>query len=61
MFVLLMNRKVYWVDRVKDVMEVAELDGSLRKTLLHEGLFQPRGLVVDPREGLVVEILFHTL
>ncbi|XP_033127863.1 low-density lipoprotein receptor-related protein 2-like [Anneissia japonica] len=46
-------RKIYWVDRTYDVVEVAELDGSLRKTLKREGLFEPRAIALDPRNGYV--------
>ncbi|XP_071943214.1 low-density lipoprotein receptor-related protein 2-like [Antedon mediterranea] len=47
------GRKVYWVDQAQDVLEVAELDGSIRKTLRREGLFSPRAVVVDPKNGHV--------
>lgn len=47
----LYNRKLYWVDSVNDVMEVAELDGSQRKTLVYTGMDQPRAVVVNPKYG----------
>ncbi|XP_071486072.1 low-density lipoprotein receptor-related protein 2-like [Diadema antillarum] len=47
------GRKLYWVDSVNDVMEVAELDGSLRKTLVYSGMDQPRAVVVNPKYGYV--------
>ncbi|XP_041482271.1 low-density lipoprotein receptor-related protein 2-like [Lytechinus variegatus] len=47
------GRKLYWVDSVNDVMEVAELDGSQRKTLVYTGMDQPRAVVVNPKHGHV--------
>ena len=47
----LLCRKLYWTDRTYDVLEVANTDGSMRKTLVRENLFEPRGVALDPRHG----------
>lgn len=49
-------RKLYFVDRRKDVMEVTELDGSFRKTLIYKGLFEPRAVIVDPKHGYFLNV-----
>ena len=42
------NDKIYWSDESTSRIEVAELSGSNRKTLIATSLQYPRGLVVDP-------------
>ncbi|XP_066269746.1 uncharacterized protein [Branchiostoma lanceolatum] len=44
---------LFWTDSGtgKAVIEMANLDGSYRKTFLREGLERPRGLAVDPVNG----------
>nr|CAD7267149.1 unnamed protein product [Timema shepardi] len=45
------SRNLYWTDSSKDTLEVAGLDSQLRKTLVTEGLVNPRGVVVHPTRG----------
>ncbi|CAG2055236.1 unnamed protein product [Timema podura] len=47
------SRNLYWTDSSKDTLEVAGLDSQLRKTLVSEGLVNPRGVVVHPTRGKV--------
>nr|CAD7429100.1 unnamed protein product [Timema monikensis] len=47
------SRNLYWTDSSKDTLEVAGLDSQLRKTLVTEGLVNPRGVVVHPTRGKV--------
>lgn len=42
---------LYWTDAVKNTIEVSDLDGGFRKTLLADGVQQPRSIAVDPLEG----------
>ena len=42
---------VYFTDFIYERIEVANLDGSFRKTLITENLYSPRGIAVDPRSG----------
>lgn len=48
-------RHLYWTDSSKESLissiQVSDLDGGSRKTLLTEGLQQPRSIAVDPLEG----------
>ncbi|XP_059144487.1 low-density lipoprotein receptor-related protein 4-like [Physella acuta] len=46
-------RNLYWTDSGHDVIEVSRLDGSSRKTIIHEDLFEPRALALFPRKGLM--------
>lgn len=45
------NRKLYWIDRTSKHLDVAELDGRNRKTILSQGVYDPRALVVHPGIG----------
>ncbi|KAK3739393.1 hypothetical protein QZH41_018445 [Actinostola sp. cb2023] len=45
------NKKMYWTDRGTDVIEVADLDGKDRLTLIKSGLDNPRAIVVYPDIG----------
>ncbi|KAI6192728.1 EGF-like domain-containing protein [Aphelenchoides besseyi] len=48
------GRNLYWVDSSLNTIEVACLDRKgVRAVLLHENIDQPRGLALDPREGLM--------
>ncbi|KAK3755594.1 hypothetical protein QZH41_017585, partial [Actinostola sp. cb2023] len=47
------NKKMYWTDRGTDVIEVADLDGKNRLTLINSGLDNPRAIVVYPDIGLM--------
>ena len=42
---------LYWTDYLYETIEVAKLDGSYRKTLFNSELYNPRGIVVDPKTG----------
>uniref|UniRef100_A0A8C5BIR2 EGF-like domain-containing protein n=1 Tax=Gadus morhua TaxID=8049 RepID=A0A8C5BIR2_GADMO len=43
--------KLYWTDSETNRIEVAELDGSLRKVLFWQELDQPRAIALDPERG----------
>lgn len=43
------SRNVYYADSVKDEIGVASLDGKYQKTLINEGLVNPRALAIDLR------------
>ncbi|CAL8386032.1 unnamed protein product [Boreogadus saida] len=43
--------KLYWTDSETNRVEVAELDGSLRKVLFWRELDQPRAIALDPERG----------
>ncbi|RWS16456.1 hypothetical protein B4U79_10678 [Dinothrombium tinctorium] len=45
------GRNLYWVDKLKDTIEVSKLDGRFRKVLICDGLREPRAIVLDPFEG----------
>lgn len=42
---------MYWTDSGKKTISVAELDGKMRKTLISQGLAEPRSIAVNPLEG----------
>lgn len=42
---------IYWTDSGRKVLEVARLDGSCRKSIISEGLDEPRSVAVFPRKG----------
>ena len=44
---------LYWTDYRMETIEVANLDGQNRIVLLSENLTNPRGIVLDPRDGYV--------
>lgn len=46
-----LGRKLYWTDSETNRIEVAELDGTLRKVLFWEDLDQPRAIALDPERG----------
>lgn len=41
------SRNVYYADSVKDEIGVVSLDGKYYKTLINEGLVNPRALAID--------------
>ncbi|KAJ8299613.1 hypothetical protein KUTeg_023673 [Tegillarca granosa] len=45
------GRMLYWTDAELDVIEVSNLNGSLRSILIWENLDQPRDIIVDPISG----------
>ncbi|XP_071101709.1 prolow-density lipoprotein receptor-related protein 1-like isoform X1 [Haliotis cracherodii] len=44
---------IYWVESNLDQIEVAQLDGSNRSTLVAGNMISPRAIVLDPRDGLL--------
>lgn len=47
------TKKIYWTDGSRNVIEVAEFDGSHRLTLFYDDIHEPRAIVVDPLYGYV--------
>uniref|UniRef100_A0A3B3Q1Q7 Low density lipoprotein receptor-related protein 6 n=1 Tax=Paramormyrops kingsleyae TaxID=1676925 RepID=A0A3B3Q1Q7_9TELE len=45
------GNKLYWTDSETNRVEVAGLDGSLRKVLFWQDLDQPRAIALDPARG----------
>lgn len=45
---------LYICDTGLDKIEVARLDGTHRKTLISEDLYEPKALVLDPSSGYVI-------
>ena len=45
------SEKIYFTDFIFERIEVANLDGSFRKTLITRDLYSPRGIAVDPKSG----------
>ena len=45
------GRNLYWTDTGLDRIEVARLDGSVRKVIVADGLDEPRALCLDPAKG----------
>ncbi|MEQ2207779.1 Low-density lipoprotein receptor- protein 6 [Xenoophorus captivus] len=46
-----LGKKLYWTDSDTNRIEVAELDGSLRKVVFWQELDQPRAIALDPERG----------
>ncbi|XP_025087886.1 low-density lipoprotein receptor-related protein 4-like isoform X3 [Pomacea canaliculata] len=46
-------RNLYWMDSGRDVIEVARLTGSCRKTIVDKDLDEPRAIAVFPVKGLL--------
>jgi len=42
---------IYWIDATHKHVKMADLDGSLRKTLIDTDLVLPRAIVVHPNAG----------
>lgn len=47
------GRNLYWVDSNLDQIEVAQMNGSFRRTLVAGEMSSPRAIALDPREGLL--------
>ena len=45
------SRLVFWTDSALKRLEVAKLDGSLRKVLLDKNIQNPRAIAVNPELG----------
>lgn len=43
--------KIYFVDFIFERIEVANLDGTFRKSLITKDLFSPHGIAVDSKSG----------
>ena len=43
-----LGRKIYWTDSELDVIEVSDLNGTIRSILIWDHLDQPRDIIVDP-------------
>ena len=52
------NKKIYWVDRQTQHLNVAELDGRNRRTLV-AGIKDPRAIVVHPGIGYIFFTSWH--
>lgn len=52
------GRKLYWLDRHSKNLDVAELDGTKRKTL-KTGIADPRAIVVHPGTGYMYFTSWH--
>lgn len=46
-------QNIYWTDAGVDTIEVASVDGFMRKILVDTDLKEPRAIAVDPRNGYV--------
>ena len=44
-------RNLYVADSTSQRIYVCKLDGTLQASLISQGLFNPRALAVDPRDG----------
>lgn len=49
------GRNLYWTDYVLETIEVSKLDGTYRTVLVSENVTNPRALVLDPRDRLVLQ------
>jgi len=43
--------KLYWADSETDRIEVARLDGTMRRVLYWRDIDQPRAIALDPTHG----------
>ena len=46
------GENLYWNDYVVETIEVSKLDGSMKTVLFSENITNPRGIEIDPRQGL---------
>jgi len=47
---------IYWTDYTNERIEVAQLDGKNRRSLITSGIRRPKEIAVDPRKGYVLQI-----
>lgn len=45
------HKHLYWTDAGLNHIEVATLNGKMRKILINENLDEPRAIVLDPKNG----------
>jgi Low-density lipoprotein receptor repeat class B len=45
------SKNIYWTDSGRDRIEVVRFDGTNRKSLVSDGLVNPRGIAIDPIRG----------
>ena len=48
------GRNIYWADTGTDRIEVGKLDGSAKRSLITDGLSDPRDIVLSPSDGYVI-------
>jgi len=46
-----LGRNIYWTDTYADKIEVSRMDGTMRKTLMHQDLDNPSDIILDLRKG----------
>ena len=46
-----LGRNIYWTDTDSNKIEVCRMDGTMRKTLIHHDLNNPRDIILDLRKG----------
>ena len=46
-----LGRNIYWTDTDSDKIEVSRMDGTMRNTLIHQNLDNPRDIILDLRKG----------
>ena len=50
---------LYWTDTGLDNIEVATLDGSMRRILIDDDLDEPRAIALHPGKGWVCLVVEH--
>ena len=53
------GQNLYWVESKFDQIEVANLQGKFRKTLIFKDIQSPRGIALDPQESLLFWTDWH--
>ena len=46
-----LGRNIYWTDTGTNKIEVSRMDGTMRKTLVHQDLDNPRDIILDLDKG----------
>ena len=46
-----LGRNIYWTDLGSNKIEVSRMDGTMRKTLIHQDLDDPRDIILDLDKG----------
>lgn len=47
------GKNIYWVESTLDLIEVANMNGTFRRTIIAGDMDSPRAITVDPRYGLL--------